>query len=293
MITNQNLYRVLTLCTLFFIQPSVAETFSYTGQIDTIIIDNGQSFFSGAVVGDDFQGGINVETAEGTLFFSANPEYFFNLDCCDSAGGVETTNDLILDEATAALYNQLLEDSQFSEGDVVDVLHVEADTVVNNDTRIEAGVTFVLFDDAIEEGQTYTFSEEDLNLSIAFVVEESMGAEIFSVYGLVYKNADGDFVPNFLDNCWFATNPGQRDTDGDGFGNACDPDIDNNCVVNFLDFVFYPPAFGSQEGDPNYNINVDFNEDGSVGFLDLHRFIDYFGQAPGPSATECTASQSF
>ncbi len=31
-------------------------------------------------------------------------------------------------------------------------------------------------------------------------------------------------------------NDRQRDTDGDGFGNFCDPDLNNNRIVNFMDF---------------------------------------------------------
>jgi uncharacterized protein (TIGR03790 family) len=42
---------------------------------------------------------------------------------------------------------------------------------------------------------------------------------------------DGDGVPNDTDDCLWIANPDQRDSDGDGIGNACDPDVDGDGVV--------------------------------------------------------------
>jgi hypothetical protein len=39
-------------------------------------------------------------------------------------------------------------------------------------------------------------------------------------------DADGDFVPDAVDNCRDAPNTNQFDTDGDGAGDACDADVD-------------------------------------------------------------------
>ena len=38
-----------------------------------------------------------------------------------------------------------------------------------------------------------------------------------------------------LDNCTLLENADQRDTDGDGFGNICDGDFNNDGVVNIPD----------------------------------------------------------
>jgi hypothetical protein len=46
---------------------------------------------------------------------------------------------------------------------------------------------------------------------------------------------DGDGVPDEIDNCPSDSNPSQRNTDGDAFGNACDTDKDGDTVLNVDD----------------------------------------------------------
>ena len=92
------------------------------------------------------------------------------------------------------------------------------------------------------------------------------------------KDSDSDSVGDDVDNCLDVANVMQRDTDGDGIGNRCDPDFDNNNVVNFLDLSYIASVFGTADPDG------DLNGDGTVNFLDLDIFRDYFLGAPGPSA---------
>lgn len=46
---------------------------------------------------------------------------------------------------------------------------------------------------------------------------------------------DGDTIRNEFDNCAFASNPDQTDSDADGMGNACDADDDNDAVADLSD----------------------------------------------------------
>ena len=46
---------------------------------------------------------------------------------------------------------------------------------------------------------------------------------------------DGDTVPDALDNCPTAANPGQENTDGDKLGDECDPDDDDDGLADATD----------------------------------------------------------
>jgi hypothetical protein len=94
-------------------------------------------------------------------------------------------------------------------------------------------------------------------------------------------DSDGDGIPDFRDNCSLVANPDQRDGDLDGWGQACDPDYNNDGVVGGPDFARLLEAFGSEDE------SVDLTGDGVVGGPDLGVFLSLFGQAPGPSGLEC------
>lgn len=118
-----------------------------------------------------------------------------------------------------------------------------------------------------------SFTIGNLPNSVAF---PATAIDSFS-FETVSTDVDGDGVSNDEDNCFRTPNPDQRDTDSDGFGNACDADLNNNCVVNVEDLgilrsVFFTP-------DPN----ADFNGDGIVNVVDLGVLRAQFFRAPGPS----------
>jgi uncharacterized protein (DUF1800 family) len=93
----------------------------------------------------------------------------------------------------------------------------------------------------------------------------------------VALDSDGDGIDNTQDNCTEIANPNQRDSNGDGFGNLCDADLDNNNSVSFADLDLFRSAFGTNDAD------ADFDGTGSVSFADLDIFRALFGKPPGPA----------
>ena len=105
------------------------------------------------------------------------------------------------------------------------------------------------------------------------------------------EDADVDGIDNVVDNCVLVLNPDQRDTDHDGWGNACDADLNNDGVVNFADLarmksVFFKPSSYSDDA-----ANADMNGDGVVNFADLAQLKSYFfltqGTPPTQSGLSC------
>jgi hypothetical protein len=100
------------------------------------------------------------------------------------------------------------------------------------------------------------------------------------------NDADGDGVPDTDDNCILVPNGttipdaggnSQLDSNGDGYGNICDADLNDDLVVNGLDVGPFVEQFGTSGPD------ADLNGDGVVNGLDVGPFVGMFGQAPGPS----------
>jgi hypothetical protein len=95
-------------------------------------------------------------------------------------------------------------------------------------------------------------------------------------------DSDADGRIDACDNCPLLANPDQVDANGDGIGNACDPDVNDDQVVGVPDFNAFRPGFGSRQGQPGYQLALDFNADGAIGLADFNLLRRYFGQAPGP-----------
>ena len=104
-----------------------------------------------------------------------------------------------------------------------------------------------------------------------------------SVKVTVSPDSDDDGVLDALDNCTLAHNPEQHDTDGDGYGNMCDGDLNNDGSTNTLDLNLYKLAHRANIGNINYNADADFNGDGQINTLDLNIYKGLHRNPPGPS----------
>jgi hypothetical protein len=106
---------------------------------------------------------------------------------------------------------------------------------------------------------------------------------------------DGDGVIDALDNCLDVRNPDQRDTDRDGFGNACDADFDNDGRVDRADLGILLAAIGRTPGVPTCGAtldptsvearqvrNLDLDGDGCLDEKDVRAFARLRGKGPGP-----------
>lgn len=99
---------------------------------------------------------------------------------------------------------------------------------------------------------------------------------------------DGDGVADSQDNCPADANPNQRDTNGDGFGNLCDADVDDDGDVDTSLGRIYPfDARGDLESvtltarNGPYDPDHDLDGDGRVDEHDLLRVQLALSRPPG------------
>jgi hypothetical protein len=140
--------------------------------------------------------------------------------------------------------------------------------------------------------------------------------DVVAVYGpvpldedLPQGDADMDGRPDVVDDCTLVPNFAQIDADGDGFGNACDADIDNDRIVTDADVTAVLDCEGADLGlvtpmseatwlggiitpSPDPDLlelrtrcgAMDLNDDLLVDSNDVSIAIESIGLPPGPSA---------
>jgi hypothetical protein len=118
--------------------------------------------------------------------------------------------------------------------------------------------------------------------NIAFRLEQGPNA----LELLVDSDTDGDGVGDDMDNCVNVANGpaspdagghSQLDANGDGYGNGCDADLNNDGIVNGGDLGAFRLALGGAGGA------ADFNGDGAVNGGDIAILRRSLGLPPGPS----------
>jgi hypothetical protein len=126
-----------------------------------------------------------------------------------------------------------------------------------------------------------------MNLKLIFFVSLfAIGFAMSATAGSI-DDTDLDMIPDVFDNCSAAPNgaaPGgvcsnQIDSDLDGFGDACDADLDNDGVVAGSDFAALVQVFGDADAV------ADLDCDGVVAGSDFAILVGSFGDPPGPGAT--------
>ncbi len=84
------------------------------------------------------------------------------------------------------------------------------------------------------------------------------------------SDGDGDGIPDLLDNAAATFNPDQRDSDGDGYADVADADLDGDGRVGLRDFFErFRPCIGLDPSTSPGCAAADFDGDGTVGLRDF------------------------
>ena len=141
---------------------------------------------------------------------------------------------------------------------------------------------------AFADEDAVQFNPRNGSFSLAFdgsALHPELVAADLEAFDALAADTDADGLRDDADNCVLAPNgpvstvgAPQRDSDGDGYGNRCDADLDQSLVVNFADLAILRQVFFTLDPD------ADFDGDGVVNFADLAILRGAFFQPPGPSA---------
>lgn len=183
------LFKVMAVCAginfLISISAQAATVINFSGTLDIVELDLGGGVYSGTPIGTMFNGYIDDVTANGVITDGTKLTSF---GCCIAAGGLDVTNDFVIDADYAMYFNQLSNSSSFSAGDIFDIVDIEGDESVSGGGRIEVGLSYILDKNAFsdESLSNYPFDPSDVLLALFFIAEEnSSGDDIYSAVGQI------------------------------------------------------------------------------------------------------------
>ena len=106
----------------------------------------------------------------------------------------------------------------------------------------------------------------------------------------VATDVDGDAIADPADNCLNEANPTQLDADTDGYGNACDADLNNSGTVTAADFAILRSVLNQAASSSPTAAAADLNGSGTVTTADFGILRDALNKPPGPSGLACAGS---
>lgn len=129
------------------------------------------------------------------------------------------------------------------------------------------------------------------------MVDSVPAADAATVTLVVSPDTDGDGIGDANDNCTLVANaatgnvPGtsppipkyQQDSDNDGYGNACDGDLNNSGTVTTADYGLLRSVLGELASYTPLAAAADMNGSGAVTASDFGLLRALLGTSPGPS----------
>ncbi len=121
----------------------------------------------------------------------------------------------------------------------------------------------------------YTLFRTHVDRDHALLATKSNGQAF--LLGKIAGAIDNDGIADSMDNCSIVPNSAQRDTDSDGYGNMCDPDLNNDGSVQILDLAYMRSVYGITDAD------ADLDGSGIVDQPDSDILRAMMYGPPGPS----------